>query len=209
MPLPAFDDARAYTHPDESGTWRISTIGPTTILMRNTESPALRDVLITAWPGQWQPCTPTALAATPSQHVRPCGDLAGCPRCLMPTLVVQHHPNPGGYVAVTRQHTGLHVPRSTPIALTTTDGLMCTNPGCHWIGSIRDLPPIPAMERDRLFVLLCDALAYKHVVTLVLHARRGGAHRTGGVIALDRSSVRLTEHGQILLGDIADARRAS
>lgn len=68
MPLPDFHDDRPYTHPEHPGTWRISTVGPSSILMRNVASPALRDVQIADWPGSWQAHEQAATEIAPGIH---------------------------------------------------------------------------------------------------------------------------------------------
>jgi len=74
MPLPDFHDSRPYTHPKHHGVWLISAIGPSSILMRNIDDRSTTDVLIDAWPGDWQthtPQTPHAIAIDGAVRVAP------------------------------------------------------------------------------------------------------------------------------------------
>lgn len=74
MTLPDFHDSRPYTHPKHLGVWRISVIGPSSILMRNIDDRSTTDVLIDAWPGDWQahaPQTPHDIAIDGAVRVAP------------------------------------------------------------------------------------------------------------------------------------------
>jgi hypothetical protein len=68
MTLPDFYDRRPYTHPDHPGTWRISVIAPSTIIMKrkvpNSPIEQSCDVSISDWPGEWQATETTTAAHT-------------------------------------------------------------------------------------------------------------------------------------------------
>jgi hypothetical protein len=58
MTLPDFNDRRPYAHPEHPGTWRLSAIGPSTIVMKrsvpNSRIEQTCDEPIATWPGDWQ-----------------------------------------------------------------------------------------------------------------------------------------------------------